>query len=327
MKTFRPFLLLLLGITSQLSMAATADPLPSWNNTSAKQQIIKFVQQSTQQNADTFIPVEDRIATFDNDGTLWAEKPVYFQFYFVLDQIKAKASQHPEWKTEEPYASVLKGDLEGVKKSGMDGVMKLAMATHAGMSADQFEATVAEWLKTAKHPTTQRPYTQMVYQPMIELLHYLQANDFKTYIVSGGGVEFMRVWAPAVYNIPKEQILGSSVKTEYSLIDGKPTIMRLPELSVNNDKAQKPLTIQTYIGKKPVIAVGNSDGDLEMLQWTKSSTYPSLALLLHHTDAEREWAYDKDSAIGHLEKALPLAKQDNWTVIDMKNDWKHVFAQ
>lgn len=328
MKTFRPFLLLLLGITSQLSMAAnTSDPLPSWNNTSAKQEIIKFVQQSTQENADTFIPVADRIATFDNDGTLWGEKPIYFQFYFILDQIKAKASQHPEWKTEEPYASVLKGDLESVKKSGMDGVMKLAMATHSGMSAEQFEASVAQWLKTAKHPTTQRPFPEMVYQPMVELLHYLQANDFKTFIVSGGGVEFMRVWAPAVYNIPKEQILGSSVKTEYIIIDGKPTIMRLPELNVNNDKAQKPLTIQTYIGKKPVIAVGNSDGDLEMLQWSKSSTYPSLALLVHHTDAEREWAYDKDSAVGHLEKALSLAKQDNWTVIDMKNDWKQVFAK
>lgn len=252
---------------------------------------------------------------------------VYFQFYFVLDQIKAKASQHPEWKTEEPYASVLKGDLEGVKQSGMEGVMKLAMATHSGMSTDQFDASVAQWLKTAKHPTTQRPYPQMVYQPMLELLHYLQANDFKTFIVSGGGVEFMRVWAPEVYNIPKEQILGSSVKTEYSIVDGKPTIMRLPEINVNNDKAQKPLTIQTYIGKKPVIAVGNSDGDLEMLQWTKSSTYSSLALLVHHTDAKREWAYDKDSAVGHLEKALPLAKQDNWTVIDMKNDWKQIFTK
>ncbi|MGO2420717.1 MAG: HAD family hydrolase [Vibrio casei] len=305
----------------------TIDPLPSWNDTATKKGIIQYVQQTTNPDSMQFIPVSERIATFDNDGTLWAEKPVYFQLYFALDQIKAQASQHPEWKTEEPFASALKGDLEGVKKSGMEGLVKLVMASHTGMSTEQFNASVKAWIKTARHPTTHRPFTEMVYQPMIELLHYLQDNNFKTYIVSGGGVEFMRAWAPEVYRIPKEQILGSSVKTQYEIVNGKPTIMRLPEISVNNDKAQKPLTIQTYIGKKPVIAVGNSDGDLEMLQWTKTSSYPSLALLVHHTDAKREWAYDKDSNVGHLEKALPLAKKDSWTVIDMKQDWSQVFPK
>lgn len=327
MNLLRYFLPVLLLLISHLSFAnSPPDPLPSWNDTATKQQIIKFVQHSTDSQSDTFIPVADRIATFDNDGTLWAEKPVYFQLYFALAQIKEKAAQHPEWKTQEPFASVLKGDLEGVKKSGMEGLLKIVMASHTGMSSEQFDASVNAWLKTARHPDSQRPFTEMVYQPMLELLHYLQQNDFKTYIVSGGGVDFMRAWAPEVYGIPKEQILGSSVKTEYKVIDGKPTIMRLSEINVNNDKAQKPLTIQTYIGKKPVFAAGNSDGDLEMLQWTKTSPYSSMALLIHHTDDKREWAYDKDSAIGHLEKALPLAQKDNWNVVDMKQDWKQVFA-
>ncbi|MBD1571999.1 haloacid dehalogenase-like hydrolase [Vibrio sp. S17_S38] len=327
MKFLRILSVVLVTVISHQVLASTeVDPLPSWNDTAAKKSIIQYVQQTTTPDSKQFIPVSDRIATFDNDGTLWAEKPVYFQLYFALEQIKEKANQHPEWKTEEPFASVLKGDLEGIKKSGMEGLMKIVMASHAGMSSDDFDAAVQAWIKTARHPNTKRPFTEMVYQPMIELLHYLQDNDFKTYIVSGGGVDFMRAWASEVYGIPKEQILGSSLKQEYKVIDGKPTIMRLAEINVNNDKAQKPLSIQTYIGKKPVFAAGNSDGDLEMLQWTKSSSYSSFALLIHHTDEKREWAYDKNSSVGHLEKALPLAKKDNWNVVDMKQDWKQIFA-
>lgn len=327
MKFLRILSVVLVTVISHQVLASTeVDPLPSWNDTAAKKSIIQYVQQTTTPDSKQFIPVSDRIATFDNDGTLWAEKPAYFQLYFALEQIKEKASQHPEWKTEEPFASVLKGDLEGIKKSGTEGLIKIVMASHTGMSSEEFDASVKAWLKTARHPDSQRPFTEMVYQPMLELLHYLQQNDFKTYIVSGGGVDFMRAWASEVYGIPKEQILGSSVKTEYKLVNGKPTIMRLPEINVNNDKAQKPLTIQTYIGKKPAIAVGNSDGDLEMLQWASSAEKPTLAILIHHTDDEREWAYDKASSVGKLDKALIQAQKDNWNVVDMKQDWKRVFS-
>lgn len=326
MKIFRSLTLAAITLLSH-QVLANVDPLPSWNDTQTKKSIIEYVQQTTSPDSKQFIPVSERIATFDNDGTLWAEKPAYFQLYYAIDQVKAQASQHPEWKNTEPFASVLKGDMEGVKKSGVKGILALVNATHSGMNSEEFDASVKNWLKTARHPDTQRPFTQMVYQPMIELLHYLQDNQFKTYIVSAGGVDFMRAWAPEVYGIPKEQIFGSSMKTEYKVIDGKPQIMRLPEIGVLNDQAQKPVTIQTYIGIRPVIAGGNSDGDLEMLQWTKASSYPSLSLLVHHTDAEREWAYDKESAVGHLEKALPLAKQEKWTVIDMKNDWNQIFPK
>lgn len=314
-------------MSSQAIANSTVDPLPSWNDTQTKKNIIQYVQQTTTPNTKQFIPVNDRITTFDNDGTLWAERPVYFQMYFILDQVKAKASLHPEWKTTEPFASALKGDMEGVSKSGMKGLQVLVDATLSGMNSNEFDASVKSWLETARHPDTGRPFTEMVYQPMIELLHYLQDNNFKTYIVSGGGVDFMRVWASEVYGIPKEQILGSSMKKEYKVINGEPQIMRLSGINIFNDEAQKPITIQNNIGIRPVISAGNSDGDLEMLQWTNASPYKSLALLVHHTDAEREWAYDKDSAIGHLEEALQLAKSDNWTVIDMKKDWNQVFPK
>ncbi|GLT13695.1 HAD family hydrolase [Vibrio algivorus] len=322
------FLPLVMLAFSHFSLANTAlDPLPSWNNTDIKKQIVEYVSTVTQEGNEHFIPVSDRIATFDNDGTLWGEKPVYFQIYFAIDQIKAQAKNHPEWKTEEPFASAIKGDIEGISKSGMEGIAKLILTSHSGMTTQEFEATVKEWIKTARHPVTKRPFNKMIYQPMVELLSYLQDNNFKTYIVSAGGVEFMRAWAPEAYNIPKEQIFGSSLKTEYKIVDGKPVIMRLPEIGVNNDKAQKPSTIQTYIGKKPVIAGGNSDGDLEMLQWTKSSSHPTLAILVHHTDDKREWAYDKDSSVGHLEKAMILAEKDKWNVVDMKKDWNQIFPK
>lgn len=328
-KTYKA-LLLVSALASSMAMATSqpkVDPLPSWNDTPTKQSILEYVKNTTDPDSKDFVPVSERITTFDNDGTLWGEKPIYFQLYFVFDQIKANADKHPEWKTTEPFASVLKDDMEGVKKAGMEGLVAMLMATHGNMTTDEFAATVKEWITNARHPTTGQPYTKMVYQPMVELLHYLQDNDFKTYIVSAGGVDFMRVWASEVYGIPSEQIFGSSVKNQYQVIDGKPQIERLPEINVMNDKGQKPATIQTYIGKRPVIAGGNSDGDLEMLQWTKASDKPSMALLVHHTDADREWAYDKDSMVGKLDKALPLAKKEGWTVIDMKTDWNTVFPK
>ncbi|MEL6113641.1 HAD family hydrolase [Photobacterium sp. SP02] len=323
----RFLLLLLLNAVIIPAASAAADPLPSWNDTATKQQMMQFVEQTTDSSSAQFVPASERIATFDNDGTLWAEQPAYFQLFYAIDRVKALADKHPEWKTEEPFASILKGDMEGVKKSGMEGLMKLVMVTHANMTTEQFSQSVEQWMQTAKHPVTNKPFTDMVYQPMLELLNYLRSNGYKTYIVSGGGVEFMRSWAPQVYGIPPEQILGSSIKTEYKLIDGKPAITRLPEIDFIDDKEGKPVNIQKIIGRRPVIAFGNSDGDLAMLQWTKAGSGPRMSLLLHHTDAEREWAYDKESSIGQLDKALSVAEKEQWIVVDMKRDWKQVFPQ
>ncbi|WP_120511315.1 HAD family hydrolase [Photobacterium salinisoli] len=323
----RFLLLLWLNAVIVPAVSAATDPLPSWNDTATKQQMMQFVQQTTDKNSPQFVPVEERIAVFDNDGTLWAEQPAYFQLFYAIDRVKDEADKHPEWKTEEPFASLLKGDMEGVNKSGMEGVMKLVMATHANMTTDQFSQSVDQWMKTAKHPATEKLFTQMVYQPMIELLGYLRSNGYKTYIVSGGGVEFMRAWAPQVYGIPPEQIIGSSIKTEYKYIDGKPVISRLPEIDFVDDKEGKPVNIQKIIGRRPVIAVGNSDGDLAMLQWTKAGEGPRMSVLVHHTDAEREWAYDKESSVGRLDKALPVAEKEQWIVVDMKQDWNRVFPQ
>lgn len=323
----RFLLLLWLNAVIVPAVSAATDPLPSWNDTATKQQMMQFVQQTTEKNSPQFVPVEERIAVFDNDGTLWAEQPAYFQLFYAIDRVKDEADKHPEWKTEEPFASLLKGDMEGVKKSGMEGVMKLVMATHANMTTDQFSQSVDQWMKTAKHPATEKLFTQMVYQPMIELLGYLRSNGYKTYIVSGGGVEFMRAWAPQVYGIPPEQIIGSSIKTEYKYIDGKPVISRLPEIDFVDDKEGKPVNIQKIIGRRPVIAVGNSDGDLAMLQWTKAGEGPRMSVLVHHTDAEREWAYDKESSVGRLDKALPVAEKEQWIVVDMKQDWNRIFPQ
>ncbi|MGB7997761.1 MAG: HAD family hydrolase [Photobacterium halotolerans] len=323
----RFLLLLLLNAVIIPAASAAADPLPSWNDTATKQQMMQFVEQTTDSSSAQFVPASERIATFDNDGTLWAEQPAYFQLFYAIDRVKALADKHPEWKTEEPFASILKGDMEGVKKSGMEGLMKLVMVTHANMTTEQFSQSVEQWMQTAKHPVTNKPFTDMVYQPMLELLNYLRSNGYKTYIVSGGGVEFMRSWAPQVYGIPPEQILGSSIKTEYKLIDGKPAITRLPEIDFIDDKEGKPVNIQKIIGRRPVIAFGNSDGDLAMLQWTKAGSGPRMSLLLHHTDAEREWAYDKESSVGQLDKALSVAEKEQWIVVDMKRDWKQVFPQ
>jgi phosphoglycolate phosphatase-like HAD superfamily hydrolase len=313
-------ILLLLGTT-----AIAADPLASWNDTGPKKAIIEFVEQVTKETSPNFVPVLERIAVFDNDGTLWAEQPMYFQGLFALDRVKALAPQHPEWKTKEPFASLLRGDLKTAFAGGEREMMEVVMATHAGMSTVEFEKIVQDWLATAKHPKTHKPYTEMVYQPMIELLTYLRANGFKTFIVSGGGVEFMRPWTEKVYGIPPEQVVGSSIKTKFELREGKPVLMRLAQLNFIDDKVGKPIGINEHIGRRPIAAFGNSDGDLQMLQWTTAGTGARFALIVHHTDAEREWAYDRKSSVGRLDKALDEAKVKGWTIVDMKNDWKTVF--
>lgn len=305
----------------------TTDPLPSWNEGETKQAIINFVQGATNPEGADFIPVSDRIATFDNDGNLWSEQPLYFQLFFVIDRIKELAVDHPEWNSLEPYRSVIDNDMEGLKKSGMHGLLTLMMSSHTGMDIEEFDQIVKKWIHSARHPKTGLRFDQMVYQPMLELLKYLQTNEFKTYIVSGGGVDFMRAIFTEIYDIPKEQIIGSRIKTEYQYNDGDPTIVRLPELDYNDDKEGKPLNIQKIIGKKPAFASGNSDGDLQMLQWTASNKHKSFMLYLHHTDDKREWAYDRNSHIGRLDKGLDQALKDGWTVIDMKNDWKVIYPE
>jgi len=301
------------------------DPLPSWNAGPAKQSIVDFVAKVTKQGSPQFVPPAERIATFDNDGTLWAEQPMYFQAFFIFDRIKQLAPQHPDWTTKEPFASVLKGDVKGALAGGEHGLLEMAMATHAGMTTAEFDTIVQNWIATARHPTTKRPYTGMIYQPMLELLAYLRANGFKTFIVSGGGIEFMRPWSERVYGIPPEQVIGSSIKTKFELRDGQPVIVRLPELNFIDDKAGKPAAIQHHIGRRPIAAFGNSDGDLQMLQWTAAGPGPRLAVYIHHTDAEREWAYDRASPIGKLDQGLDEAKAKGWTVVDMKQDWKAIY--
>ena len=307
------------------TVAQAADPLPSWNDGKAKQAIVEFVTKVTKEGAPDFVPPAERIATFDNDGTLWAEQPMYFQLLFALDRVKALAPQHPEWHDKEPFASLLKGDVKGALAGGERAMVEIVMATHAGMSTEEFEKIVQDWIVTAKHPVTKRSYTEMVYQPMLEVLAYLRANGFKTFIVSGGGIEFMRPWTEKVYGIPPEQVVGSSIKTKFELRDGKPVLVRLPEINFIDDKAGKPIGIHEHIGRRPIAAFGNSDGDLEMLQWTTAGRGARLALIVHHTDAEREWAYDRKSSIGRLDKALDEAQARGWTVVSMKDDWKRIF--
>lgn len=301
------------------------DPLPSWNEGKSKSDIIEYVEQVTDQSSEYFIPVKDRIATFDNDGNLWSEQPAYFQLFFAIDRVKAMAADHPEWTNEQPFKAVLDNDMTELAKQGEHGILKLVMATHAGNTTEEFKTDVQEWIQNSKHPTKNISYDKLVYQPMLELLAYLRANNFKTYIVSGGGVDFMRAFVTEIYGIPEEQIIGSRIKTAFNYNNGSPVIERLPELDFIDDKEGKPLAIQKIIGKKPIFASGNSDGDLQMMQWTASSGYKSFMLYLHHTDSEREWAYDRDSHIGRLDKGLDQAQNDGWTVIDMKNDWKVIY--
>ena len=301
------------------------DPLPSWNDGSTKEAILSYIKDITNTESPNFIPISERIATFDNDGNLWSEQPAYFQLFFAMDRIKALAPEHPEWKTTQPYQSVLENDMKTLMSFGEHGLIEIVLATHAGNTVVEFEQIVKDWLAVAKHPRFDRPYTDLVYQPMLELLQYLRANEFKTFIVSGGGIEFMRPWVESVYGVPKHQVIGSSIKTKYDYNDGNPVIRRLPELNFIDDKEGKPEGINQYIGRKPVFASGNSDGDLQMLRWTDSNSYNSFQLYLHHTDADREWAYDRESSIGRLDKGLDEANAKGWTVIDMKKDWKVIY--
>ena len=309
-----------------LAGAAIAQPLASWNDGPAKQAIVKFITDVTTEGGPTFVAPSDRIAVFDNDGTLWSEQPIYFQFMFVLDRIKALAPQHPEWKDREPFNSILAGDVRTALSGGEQAVAEMMVATHSGMTTDEFEAQVVEWIATARHTRFNRPYTDLVFQPMIELLAYFRANGFKTFIVSGGGIEFMRPWTQKVYGISPEQVIGSQGKLKFEMRNGKPVIVKLPQIDLLDDKAGKAIGIHKHIGRRPIAAFGNSDGDLEMLQWTMGGPGSRFALLVHHTDGEREWAYDRQSKIGALDKAWDEAQAKGWTVVDMKRDWKKVFA-
>jgi phosphoglycolate phosphatase-like HAD superfamily hydrolase len=322
--TLRAALLAALS-ASAAPLVEAADPLPSWNDGAARRSIVAFVEDVTREGGPGYVPPAERIAVFDNDGCLWSEQPMYFQAFFIFDRIKALAPQHPEWKDKEPFASVLKGDVKAALAGGERGLVEMAMATHAGMTSEEFDAIVRDWITTAKHPKTGRLYTEMVYQPMLELLDYLRANGFKTFIVSGGGIEFMRPWAERVYGIPPEQVVGSSIKTTFELRDGNPVLVRLPEVNFVDDKAGKPVGIQMHIGRRPIAAFGNSDGDLQMLQWTAAGPGRRFCLYVHHTDAEREWAYDRESSIGRLDRGLDEAKAKGWTVVDMKRDWKRIY--
>ena len=304
---------------------ATTDPLPSWTAGESRQAIMEFVQRVTTPDSADFVAPDERIAVFDNDGTLWSEKPAYFQLLFAIDRIKQLAPQHPEWKTTQPFKAVLDNDMDALADSGEKGLLQLVMASHAGMTTTEFERIVGDWLMTARHPRFKRPYTELVYQPMLELLNYLRANGFKTFIVSGGGIEFMRPWTQAVYGIPPEQVIGSSIKVKFELRDGEPVLVRLPEIDFIDDKAGKPVGIHKFIGRRPIAAFGNSDGDLQMLQWTTAGEGARFGLIVHHTDAQREWAYDRDTHVGKLDKALGEAAAQGWTVVDMKNDWRVIY--
>jgi phosphoglycolate phosphatase-like HAD superfamily hydrolase len=316
---------LLCGLVSQNALAQS-DPLPSWNDGAVKKSITDFVARVTAQGGADFVSAEQRIATFDNDGTLWTEQPFYFQLAFAFDRIKAMAPQRPEWNTKQPFKAILDKDMNALAASGEKGLLEIVAATHSGMTTDAFAKAVLEWTATARHPRFNRPYTQLVYQPMLELLSYLRANGFKTFVVSGGGVEFMRPWMEKVYGIPPEQVVGSSGVVEFQIdADGKPSLLKTAKVEFIDDGPGKPAGINRFIGRRPIFAFGNSDGDLQMLQWTMAGTGVRFAGIVHHTDAEREYAYDRQSKIGKLDKALDEATAKGWTVVDMKQDWKTIF--
>jgi phosphoserine phosphatase len=299
--------------------------LPSWNDGAVRSSILDFVERVTDPASPDFVPEPERIAVFDNDGCLWSEKPYYVQLAFVLDRLAQLAPEHPEWSDDPLIAAAVAGDLETVAAAGEHGLLKLVMITHAGTTTEEFSAIVTDWLATARHPQLDRPYTESVFQPMLELLDYLRANGFQTWIVSGGGIEFMRPWTESIYGIPPEQVIGSSIVTEFEMRDDGPALVRRPEISFIDDKAGKPVGIQTHIGRRPIAAFGNSDGDLQMLQWTTAGPGARLGVIIHHTDAEREFAYDRDSHVGRLDAALDEAAQRGWTVVDMKRDWARIY--
>ncbi len=321
----RTIAMVLIAFVGFFATARAADPLPSWNEGKSKQSILDFVAKVTKEGSPDFVPVAERIATFDNDGTLWSEQPVYFQLLFAIDRVNVLSPKHLDWKEKAPFASILQGDLKGALAGGEKALAEIIMATHTGMTTEEYEKIVMDWIATARHPTTKRPYTELVFQPMLEVLDYLRANGFKIYIVSGGGIEFMRPWAGKVYGIPPEQVIGSSVKTKFEMRDGKPVLTRLPELNFYDDKEGKPVAINQHIGRRPIAAFGNSDGDLQMLQWTAAGGGSRFCLYVHHTDAKREWQYDRKSFVGKLDKGLDEAAAQGWTVVDMENDWKVIY--
>lgn len=323
----RTHLMLLAAAVAMPSPAGASEKpaLASWNDTASRQAIVAFVTRVTTPGSKDFVPPAERIAVFDNDGTLWSEQPMYFPAFFVFDRIRELASHHPEWKETEPFASVLKEDYKAALMSGEKGILQMVMAAHAGVTTEEFEKIVQDWIATRRHPKTNKLLTDMVFQPMLELLDYLRAHDFKTYIVTGGGIEFMRPWSERVFGIPPEQVVGSSIKMKYEVRDGKPVIVKLPELNFIDDGPGKPLGIQHHIGRRPIFAAGNSDGDLQMLEWTTSGTGPRFAMYVHHDDADREWAYDRDSHIGKLDKGLDESAKRGWTVVSMKSDWNQIY--
>jgi phosphoglycolate phosphatase-like HAD superfamily hydrolase len=314
-----------LPLASRLALAQ-GDVLASWSEGQSKKSILDFVSAVTQEGSPDFVPAPERIATFDNDGTLWCEQPMYVQLAFALDRVRALSGEHPEWKHKQPFQAALDRDMASLAKAGEKGLVELVMATHAGMTTTEFEKIASDWIKTARHPKFDRPYTDLVYQPMLELLAYLRANGFKTFIVSGGGIEFMRPWTERVYGIPPEQVVGSSIKTEFRVDKGKPGLIRLPAIDLVDDGPGKPVGINSHIGRRPIAAFGNSDGDFQMLQWTALSPGRRFGLIVHHTDAGREYAYDRKSPFGKLDKALDAAPTNGWVVVSMKEDWNRVFS-
>ncbi|GFE82724.1 haloacid dehalogenase [Steroidobacter agaridevorans] len=315
-------------LVAAAAVASAADPLPSWNDGAPKKAIFEFVRRVTREGSADYIAPRERIAVFDNDGTLWAEQPIYFQFAFAIDRVKTLSSVHPEWRTTAPFKDVLTGDIKALAASGKQGLLQVMAASHSGITTEDFNTIVGSWLATAKHPRFQRRYTELAYQPMLELLDYLRSQDFKTFIVSGGGVEFMRVFAEQVYGIPPEQVIGSSAATKFVPVgtDGKPALIKEPHVEFIDDGIGKPSGINRFIGRRPLLAFGNSDGDLPMLQWTAGGAGPRFVALIHHTDADREFAYDRQSAVGKLDKALDEAQRQQWLIIDMKRDWLRVFS-
>jgi phosphoserine phosphatase len=317
--------LVVAAVASARSAAAAGDPLPSWNEGGAKSAILKFVADATREGSPGFVAPAERVAVFDNDGTLWVEQPMYTQLAFALDRVKALAAEHPEWETQEPFKSVLAGDLKNALAGGEHAIAELVMATHAGMTTDEFAGVVQDWMATARHPRFGKLYTECIYQPMLEVLAHLRANGFKTFIVSGGGVEFMRPWTEKVYGIPPEQVVGSAIATKLETRPGGPVLLREPKIDFVDDGPGKPVGIHKFIGRRPVFAFGNSDGDQQMLEWTAAGGGARFVGIVHHTDAEREWAYDRKSSVGKLDKALDEATSKGWTLVDMKSAWKKVF--
>jgi phosphoserine phosphatase len=321
------FLVITIVFSQSSVMAINSTPLPSWNEGAAKAKIIEFVNRVTTENNPDYVPPAERIAVFDNDGTLWSEKPFYFQGFFLIDRLNALEKDHPEWRGKQPYQAILERDQEAIAEFTEQDIVQLLAVTHSGMTVEEFQTLSKDWLKNAKHPRFNRPFTEVVYQPQLELLDYLRANDFKIFIVSGGGIEFIRAFSEEVYGIPPEQVIGSSVKTRFEERDGRSVLMKLPELGSYDDKEGKPVNINLHIGRRPILAFGNSDGDLAMLQYTADNQRSSLMLILHHDDEIREWAYDRDSQIGRLDKAWDEAKRRGWTIVSMKRDFQRVYGR